>query len=294
MGSSTGRSAAHSVGSPPGSPGVAPVDGATEGVGSVPLQSIVEELLVELPPWLLVAAGVLVLGLVLGYLTGVVVRRLLVRVGVPEAIEGTAFERTARSLGSSTVDIVAKLAAYFIYGVAILAALSVARVSVADRFWNEVAALLPQLFVALFVLILGVVVGDKIELVIAERLRAVKVPQIGVLPRIAKYSIIYVAILIALSQVGVATLALVVLLAGYLAALIFLGGLAFHSMLASGAAGVYLLLNQPYGIGDEVRIGDRSGVVQEVDLFVTRIEADGEEFIVPNRSVFDEGVSKRR
>jgi len=264
------------------------------GVADRPLQSIVEDLLIELPARVWVALGVLILGLVLGYLTGIVVRRLLVRVGVPDAIEGTAFERTARSLGSSTVAIISKLAAYFIYGVAILATLSVVRVNVADRFWNEVAALLPQLFVAIFILILGIVFGDKIELVVAERLRAVKVPSIGILPTIAKYSIIYIATLIALSQVGVATLALVVLLAAYLAALIFLGGIAFRSMLASGAAGVYLLLNQPYGIGDEIRIGDRAGVVQEVELFVTRVEGEGTEYIVPNRAVFEQGVSKQR
>ena len=64
--------------------------------------------------------------------------------------------------------------------------------------------------------------------------------------------------------------------------------------LASGAAGLYLFLNQPYGIGDRVRIGDRSGVVQEVELFITRIEDDSTEYIVPNRAVFEEGASKRR
>jgi len=103
-----------------------------------------------------------------------------------------------------------------------------------------------------------------------------------------------VAVLIALSQLGVATLALVVLLAAYLFALVLLGGIALSDLLKSGAAGSYLLLNQPYAIGDEVQIGDARGIVQEVNLFVTHVENDGEEFIVPNSTVFEKGVVRIR
>jgi len=35
--------------------------------------------------------------------------------------------------------------------------------------------------------------------------------------------------------------------------------------------------------------GER-GIVQEVDLFVTHIEADGEDHVVPNHSVFRDGI----
>lgn len=240
------------------------------------------------------AIGVLLFGIALGLFTGVIVRRLLIRVGVPETIEGTSFERMARDLGTSTVNILSKLATYFIYGVAALAAFAVARIDFASRFWDQVANFLPQFFVALFILIVGIVVGDKVELYVAERLRGVKVPQIGIIPLIAKWSVIYIATLVALSQVGVATLALVVLLAAYLFAVIFFGGLAFRSLLASVAAGVYLLLYEPYGIGDEVVLGERSGIVQEVDLFITHVEAGDEEFIVPNRIVFEEGIVRVR
>ena len=254
----------------------------------------VETVLAAVPPRVWVALGVLALGLVLGFLLGIVVRQMLTRFHVPDIIEGTAFERTARNLGTSTVAIVSKLSSYFIYGVAILAALTVARVDIADRFWNEVIDFLPQLFFAVLVLIVGIVIGDKVGLLVAERFRGVKLPQIGILPAVAKYSVFYLAALIALSQVGVATLALIVLLAGYLFAVVFLGGIAFRGMLSSGATGVYLLLNQPYGIGDEVRIGDVRGIVQEVDLFVTHVDAGEEEYIVPNRRIFDEGVVRVR
>lgn len=257
-------------------------------------QISVPEFLLNVPYRIWLALGVLALGLVLAYLTGVVNRRLLRRAGVPEVIEGTAFERTAREFGTSTVGLLSGLLGYFVFGVAVITALTVARVNFADPFWSAVATSLPGVFLAVIVVIVGVVVGDKLDVVVSERLRGVKLPQTGIIPSLVKYSVVYVAILIALSQVGVATLALVVLLAAYLFAVILFAAIASYSLLASSAAGAYLLLNQPYGIGDEVRVGDVSGIVQEIDLFVTHIETDEEEHIVPNRRVFEEGVVRVR
>jgi small-conductance mechanosensitive channel len=244
------------------------------------------------PLWL--AALVLLLGLVGAYLVAKVNRRLLVRAGVPEAIEETAFERTARSFGTSTVDIVAKLSMYFLVGLTLLVALTVADIRVTQRFWSGVVGFVPQLFVATLVLIVGVLVGDKVELAVGERLRGVKLPEVGFIPGLAKYSVIYISVLVALGQVGVATAALLILLAVYVFGLVFLGGLALKDVLSSAAAGVYLLLHQPYGIGDEIRVGDYEGIVQEVDVFTTHVESDEAEYIVPNSRVFSEGVVRRR
>lgn len=252
------------------------------------------DLLQRVPNRLLLASFVLILGIVLGYIANRVNQGLLRRAGVPEAVEGTAFERTARSVGTSTVSIVSQLSMWFIIGVAILAALSVAQISYIQLFIAQVTTLFPQLFVAVIVVIVGIVVGDKVELVVSERLRGVKLPEIGVLPRLAKYSVVYIATLIALGQIGVVTEALLILLAAYAFAVIVLGGLAFNDLLASGAAGIYLLLNQPYGIGDEVQIGDETGIVQEIDVFVTHIERDNREFVVPNKKVFEHGVVRMR
>lgn len=242
----------------------------------------------------LLAVGVLIVGTIAGYLIGVANKRILRAAGIPEAVEGTPFERTARSLGTSTVSLVAKLSSWFIYGVTVLIALHVAQLLDSRAFWIRVTQFIPDLFVAVLTFIVGFVVADKAELIVGERLRGIKLPEVTLIPRIVKYSIVYIAALIALSQVGVATTALVVLLAAYVFALVFLGGLAFRDLLASGTAGIYLLLNQPYSIGDEIRVEDRRGIVQEVDVFVTHVENDDEEYIIPNREVFRSGVVRMR
>lgn len=234
---------------------------------------------------------VLVGGIVAGYLAGWLVRRVLTALGVPDAVEGTSFERSARSFGTSTVSLFGHLTAWFVYGAAVLVALNLADVYQTQAFWGRVTGFIPDLFVALVVLGAGFVIGDKAELVISERLKGVKLPEIGVLPRLVKYSIVYVAALVALGQVGIASLALLVLLAAYAVALIVFLAIAVKDLLASGAAGVFLLLNQPYSIGDRVAIGEREGVVQEVNVFVTYVEADSREYLVPNRQVLREGVT---
>ncbi|MDY6780425.1 MAG: mechanosensitive ion channel, partial [Halobacteria archaeon] len=63
-------------------------------------------------------------------------------------------------------------------------------------------------------------------------------------------------------------------------------------MLSSAVSGLYILVTQPYGIGDRVRIGEIEGVVQEVDVFTTRLENGEREYMVPNYEVFEKGVSR--
>lgn len=252
------------------------------------------DLLETVPTQVWFALGVVVFGIILGYLASLILRRLLVRVGVPEAIEGTSFERTARDFGTSTVILVSRLVRYFVIVLSILVAFSLVGLNYVDQFGSAVASFFPQLFVAALILIIGLVVADKVELFVAEELRGVKLERIDVIPLGAKYSVLFLAALIALSQVGVATGSLIVLLGAYFFAVIVVGVVAFKQLLTSGAAGVYLLLNQPYGIGDEIRVGDAQGIVCEMDLFVTHIESETEEFIVPNHKVFERGIARIR
>ncbi|MGQ4556991.1 mechanosensitive ion channel domain-containing protein [Halobellus sp. GM3] len=252
------------------------------------------EVFSAVPRTMWAALIVVVVGILAALVLGSLTTRVLVHLGVPEAIEGTAFERTAHEFDTSTVKVLGTLVRFFVLGITFLALLSIANVTVAASFWSRTVEFVPQLFFAVVILIVGVVVGDKVQLMVGERLTGIKLPQIGIFPRLAKFTVFYVAVLVALSQLGVATLALVVLLGAYLFALVLLTAVALSDLLKAGAAGSYLLLNQPYAIGDEVEIGAKRGIVQEVNLFVTHVENDGEEFIVPNSAVFEEGVVRIR
>jgi small-conductance mechanosensitive channel len=243
---------------------------------------------------LLAAIAVLIAAFFLAIGITRLIREFLDRLGVPTTVEGTPFERTAQRFGTSTVTLLAQLSGLFVFSIGVVLALRITGFVTADVYVVRLADFLPDLFVAVIVLIFGLILGDKAALVTGERLRSVKLPEISLVPTLVKYSIIFISTLIALSQLGVATTALHILLAAYAFGVVFLGGLACWDLLSSAAAGVYLLLSEPYAIGDRIEIDGKRGIVQEVDVLVTRIEREGEEFVIPNREVFRAGIIRVR
>lgn len=238
----------------------------------------------------LTAALVLIIGLVGGYIVGRLNGRILRSAGVPEAVEGTSLERTARKFGTDTVSIIAKGSAWIIYILSLLYALEVAELLQTGLLISQVWVFVPSYILALLILMVGLLVGDKAELLVSEYLRGVKLPEVSHLSSLVRYTVVFIAFLLALAQVGIAVGVLLILLAAYLFAMVLFSAVAFHHLLTSAAAGLYLLLNQPYGIGDRVAVGEKEGVVQEITVFVTRIEADGREFLIPNHLVFRRGA----
>ena len=247
-------------------------------------------------PMVLALSGVvLLLGLVVGYS----VRRVLVRVGrstgVDDFVEGTTFERVAESFGASTVGIVATTVEWFIYAFAIFVAADFLRLDPFDQtIVVRVTNYLPNVVAAFFVIVFGAILGDKAAVLVSERLEGINVSEIGVLPSVVRYSVIFLAVLMALSQLGVSTFALYILLGAYLFGAVSVALVAFRLLLPSAVSGLYIISTHQYGVGDTVRVEDVAGVVQEIDLLTTRIDDGDREHVVPNSEVFENGVSKQK
>jgi small-conductance mechanosensitive channel len=64
-------------------------------------------------------------------------------------------------------------------------------------------------------------------------------------------------------------------------------GLAFQDLLRNILAGIFILLEKPFRIGDHVAIGDCEGVVQTIALRTTALRTgDGRLAVMPNLTVF--------
>ena len=100
-------------------------------------------------------------------------------------------------------------------------------------------------------------------------------------------NIIYYVLLIfvciaALNKIGIETTPFVALIGAAGLAV----GLALQGSLANFAAGVMLVLFQPFKVGDEVEAGGASGIVKEIQIFSTIMEAnDKKTIIVPNAKI---------
>lgn len=71
-------------------------------------------------------------------------------------------------------------------------------------------------------------------------------------------------------------------------------GLAFQDILKNFLAGLFLLLERPFRIGDEITVDNRTGVVEDVQFRTTTMRTlDGEEVLVPNSIVFSQTIVNR-
>ncbi|MBS0195462.1 MAG: mechanosensitive ion channel family protein [Planctomycetes bacterium] len=65
-------------------------------------------------------------------------------------------------------------------------------------------------------------------------------------------------------------------------------GLALQGSLSNLAAGVMLMLFRPFKVGDAVSVAGQSGIVDEIELFSTRLDtADNRRIIIPNSTAFN-------
>ena len=86
-----------------------------------------------------------------------------------------------------------------------------------------------------------------------------------------------------LGYFGVQTASFAALLAGAGLAI----GAAWSGMLGNFAAGVFLMINRPFSVGDFITGGGVTGTVEEIDMFVTIIRSpDNVRLIVPNGKMF--------
>ena len=71
-------------------------------------------------------------------------------------------------------------------------------------------------------------------------------------------------------------------------------GLAVQDVLKSFFAGLYLLIERPFVIGDEIEVKERVGRVEEVGFRATTLRMDDNTVVVvPNSIIFSEVVSNR-
>ena len=137
--------------------------------------------------------------------------------------------------------------------------------------------------IVIFILVFGV--GRVVRRVVDRAVqRAHGDPQVRALIRNVGGAVIY--FFAALSGLVTAGVPLAFLLTfGGLASLAI--GLAFQDVLRNVLAGIWLLLERPFRIGDLISISDMAGVVQNITLRTTSLRTgDGRLAILPNLTVF--------
>lgn len=256
--------------------------------------------MVEVPidtlPSLINPLSIAILILIFAFIAGQILKRIIKSIakstGVDKITQGTSFDRIAHSFGSNTVGVFSTAIAWIVYISGIVAALEVLNIGFEGSL-VRVAEYIPNLIAAALIIIIGAIIADRASILISERLEKIRISGISFISTATKYSIFFIVLLMALSQLGVSTTSLYILLAAYLIGIIIITTVAFKTALSSFVGGLYILTTQPYSVGDKIRIDSKEGIVQEIDILTTRIENEEREYIVPNDQIFTKGISKK-
>lgn len=176
------------------------------------------------------------------------------------------------------------------------------RVDVGELWWTvreellgayrDLVAFAVGIFDALLVVVAVLVVGRFVRRRVARGLarRAVNRNVATLAARGVTIGTYVVGVSLVLAVLGVGWTALGAVLGAGTVAL----SLALQDVLRSFVAGVYLLVERPFVIGDRVRVRDVEGTVEGIDLRTTAVlTAAGERVLVPNATVFGEIVTNR-
>lgn len=101
-------------------------------------------------------------------------------------------------------------------------------------------------------------------------------------------AVIYIAAILAAIVVAGVNIAVLLTAAGVTTVAI---GLAFQDILRNVLAGIWLLLERPFRLGDNITVEDQTGIVQTITLRTTTLKTlDGRLAVVPNLTAFTNPV----
>lgn len=241
-------------------------------------------------PTVLVAAVLVLAGLALGGLLRLVVSRFLATVAARLAARG----KYGAHFGSQGLGSLPRLAGgivfwltLFIFGAAALEQLNL------DMFaglLGEFASYLPNVFIAILVVSLGVALGRLAREGVRSAMGTAGVGGAGVAGRVIEASIILVAGVVAADQVGVDSTFLMLMIGITLGTT--LGGMALAFGIGSGPVVANIIasyyVRRMYHPGLHIRIGEREGRIVEIRPTTVALETLEGRVEVPCRHFLDD------
>ena len=181
-------------------------------------------------PNIVVATLIFIIGWVIGAIIGRIVAQVVHALRVDNALRGAGVEEVLSKAGFNLNSgrFVGELVKWFIIVVFLVASLDVLGLTQVNIFLQEVVLLyLPQVIVAVLILLLAAVIAEMAKNIVVASERAAGAHSINLMGSVTKWAIWIFAVLAALSQLGVASSFVQTLFTGVVIALSLGFGLAF-------------------------------------------------------------------
>lgn len=181
-------------------------------------------------PTIIVAIIIFAIGWVLSSLVEKLIEGLFKSFKVDAALKSAGLEEVVERSGHklNSGRFVGSLIKWFIIVVFLIASFNVLGLTDVNKFLNDVVlSYLPQVIIAVLILMVSVVIADTISKLVTASARAAHVKSASLLGAIAKWSIWIFALLTALLHLGIAPALIQTLFMGIVVALALATGLAF-------------------------------------------------------------------
>ena len=179
-------------------------------------------------PNVIAAILVLIIGIIIAASLGKVVQKIIAFTRVDKLVDKLGVNKTFKAFGQIKVSgILGWLVKWFLIVVVLIAVADILKLPQINDFLAEVARFLPNVVIAVVIMLIGFVGGNFVYELIFRSVRAAKMHSPRFLANIAKWSMVIFALMASLIQLNIARSLVQTLFTGLIAMLAIAGGIAF-------------------------------------------------------------------
>jgi hypothetical protein len=185
--------------------------------------------LVDYLPNLVAAIIILIIGIFIAKGIAKLVKTVIEALRLDPLIRKINIIQKVEDAGTKVVlsEILAWLIKWFLYIVLLIAISEILKLGQFTVFLKEIALYLPNVIIAVLILVVGLVLGDFVDKLIVSVLKSTRAKLAPLIGTIAKWSIFIFALLAALLQLGVAVTLIQTLFTAIVVTIALAAGLAF-------------------------------------------------------------------
>ncbi|WP_296253999.1 mechanosensitive ion channel family protein [Pseudomonas sp. UBA4194] len=249
-------------------------------------------------PNLFGALVVVLLGFVVAKLLDTLLSKLLAKFGLDRLMAGTGLTKLLSRAGLKVPisTLIGKIVYWFVLLIFLVSAAESLGLQRVSATLDMLALYLPKVFGAALVLLVGVLLAQLVNGVVRGAAEGVGLDYSAGLGRVAQWLVIVISISVAISQLEVKTdllnhvIVIALITVGLAVALAM--GLGSREIVGQILAGIYV--REMFQVGQQVRIGEVEGQIEEIGTVkTTLLTDDGELVSMSNRVMLEQRVSSR-
>ncbi len=229
---------------------------------------------------------ILIGGFIIGKAIGRIIAVILRNGGVVNFLRGSTSKARTRETSFTIITFIEVVIRWTIYLVAIGQAINILGLKELNKVTSDVVTYLPNVVVALIIMVIGFVVADRITDAIEDFFRDSKLPQSSLVSTFIQYFIYIVALIMALAQMRISTQVLVVIAGVFSVFAALFIALGAKDLAINFFAGLQIIWYKSIKVGDIIKVEGVEGVVEEIDLISTTLKTPNNQYvIVPNGKI---------